>query len=236
MIEERFFADKIQLTRALTSRCAGALEAAIQARGRASFLVSGGSTPEPVYRALGEWPLPWARVGIALVDERWVDRGQEGSNYSFISDSLLRGAAARASLLSMKNDAATAAAGWAACEDAYRAIPRPYDLCILGMGSDGHTASLFPRAEGLEAALEPTGERLCAPITARKSAVTGAFTERMTLTLGAMLQARAIKLLFTGEEKLQVYRQACSGGDEIAMPVRAILKQQSVPVTVYWAP
>ncbi|MCH9691188.1 MAG: 6-phosphogluconolactonase [Gammaproteobacteria bacterium] len=236
MVEEVFFASKAQLVQELASACANSLEAAICARKGASFLVSGGSTPEPVYRALSEWPLPWEQVEIALVDERWVDKTQSGSNYAFINSTLLQGAAAQASLLGMKNASITASEGWATCESVYRKIVRPYDLCLLGMGNDGHTASLFPQAEGLKVALELKSGRLCVPISARKSTVTGSFTERMSLTLEAILQAREIKLLFTGEEKLQVYRQAYLGNDERIMPVRSILKQKNTPVTVYWAP
>ncbi len=236
MVEEKFYSDRERLVQALAHDCACELQKGIKERGLASFLVSGGSTPEPVYRELSKRPLPWSQITVGLVDERWVDRTESGSNQTFIETSLLQNCAAEAPFLGMKTPHATAAEGEADCERAYDELPRPFDVCVLGMGSDGHTASLFPHAEGLEAALDPNSQKLCSAITAKQSEVTGSHTERMTLTLAAILQARDIKLLITGDEKLKVYREALLGSDELEMPVRSILKQGLKPVTVYWAP
>ncbi|GAA5524017.1 6-phosphogluconolactonase [Microbulbifer aestuariivivens] len=236
MIEEKFFPDRERLIQALANDCASKLQQGIKDSGRATFLVSGGSTPEPVYRELSKRPLPWSDITVALVDERWVEKNEGGSNHAFIEKSLLQNAAAEAPFLGMKTLHANAAQGEAECERAYGELPRPFDICLLGMGSDGHTASLFPHAEGLEAALDVNGGSLCKAITAQQSAVTGAHTERMTLTLAAILQARDIKLLITGEDKLKVYREALLGSDELEMPIRSILKQGLKAVTVYWAP
>ncbi|GAA5444142.1 6-phosphogluconolactonase [Microbulbifer sp. NBRC 101763] len=236
MAEEKFYSDRERLVQALVHDCASELQKGIKDRGQATFLVSGGSTPEPVYRELSKRPLPWSKITAALVDERWVDKSHSGSNQAFIENSLIQNNAAEATLLGMKNLHATAAQGEADCERAYAELWRPFDICILGMGSDGHTASLFPHAQGLEDALSPDSEKLCSAITAKQSEVTGTNTERMTLTLSAILQAKNIKLLITGEEKLKVYREALLGSDEMEMPVRSILKQGLKPVTVYWAP
>ncbi|WKD50700.1 6-phosphogluconolactonase [Microbulbifer spongiae] len=236
MAEEKFYPDRERLVQVLAHDCACALQQGISARGHATFLVSGGSTPEPVYRALSKRPLPWSQITAALVDERWVDPSQRGSNQAFIQQCLLQDCAAEATLLAMKTSHATAAEGEAECERAYARLPRPFDVCILGMGADGHTASWFPHAQGLAPALNPQSEKLCSAITARPSEVTGAYTERMTLTANAILQARHINLLITGQEKLNVYREALLGSDEMEMPVRAVLKQALKPVTVYWAP
>lgn len=236
MVEEKFYSDRERLVQALTHDCACALQKGIKEHGQGSFLVSGGSTPEPVYRELSKRPLPWKQITVALVDERWVDKTESGSNQAFIENSLLQNNAAEAPFLGMKTPHATAVEGQADCERAYSELTKPFDVCVLGMGSDGHTASLFPHAEGLAAALDPAGSQLCRAITAQQSDVTGVHTERLTLTLAAILQARDIKLLITGEEKLKVYREALLGGDELAMPVRSILKQGLKPISVYWAP
>ena len=236
MVEEKFFPDRERLIQALASDCADKLQSGIKANGQATFLVSGGSSPEPVYKALSKRPLPWKQINVALVDERWVEQGEAGSNHTFIANSLLQHEAAEAPFLAMKNPAATPAEGEAECERAYQELPRPFDVCVLGMGNDGHTASFFPYAVGLEEALNPASDKLCKAITAKQSAVTGVHIERMTLTLAAILQAKEIKLLITGDEKLKVYRQALLGNDELEMPVRSILKQGHKPVTVYWAP
>nr|WP_091510922.1 6-phosphogluconolactonase [Microbulbifer yueqingensis] len=236
MVEEKFYPDRERLVMALANDCASALQRGIREREQAAFLVSGGSSPKPVYEALSKRPLPWKKINVALVDERWVDRGESGSNHSFIENTLLQNYAAEAPFLGMKTPHRTAVEGQADCERAYAELPRPFDVCLLGMGSDGHTASLFPHADGLEEALQPESGQLCRAITAKQSEVTGSHTERMTLSLAAILQAQDIKLLITGEEKLKVYREALLGSDELEMPIRSVLRQGLKPVTVYWAP
>lgn len=236
MVEEKFYPDRERLVMALANDCASALQRGIREHDQATFLVSGGSSPKPVYEALSKRPLPWKDINVALVDERWVDRGESGSNHTFIEKTLLANYAAEAPFLGMKTPHATAAEGQGDCERAYAELPRPFDVCLLGMGSDGHTASLFPHAEGLEQALDQESDQLCRAIVAKQSEVTGSHTERMTLSLAAILQARDIKLLITGEEKLKVYREALLGSDELEMPIRSVLRQGLKPVTVYWAP
>ena len=199
-------------------------------------MVSGGSTPEPLYKALSNSDLDWESVYVALVDERWVDIGHDKSNEAFTVKHLIQNKAAAANLIGMKNSAETAAAGLADCEAAYQQLAQPFDITILGMGSDGHTASLFPHAQGLDEALNPDSDSLCAAITAKQSEVTGAIVERMTLSLAGLLRSKSLVLLITGEEKLAVLRAAQGEGDVKDMPIRAVLRQDRVPVTVYWAP
>lgn len=236
MLVERMFESRAEMIAALQEECLKALHAAIEDRGEATFMVSGGSSPEPLYKALSNAELDWESVYVALVDERWVDFEHDKSNEAFIVKTLLQNRAASANLVGMKNTAATAVEGLADCESTYQQLAQPFDVTILGMGSDGHTASLFPHANGLAAALDPKGSDLCAAITAHPSEVTGTVTERMTLTLSGLLRSRALLLLITGEDKLNVLRQALAGSDANEMPVRAVLQQQQVPVTVYWAP
>ncbi len=236
MITEKLFETREALLDALSLHCLSALSDALGARGQASFMVSGGSSPAPLYRKLSEADLDWASIHVALVDERWVDRDHDKSNETFIVNNLLQNRAAAARLTGMKNAAVTARDGLADCEAAYRALPSPFDLTLLGMGPDGHTASLFPHAEGLSAALDAQSDRLCAAITAQQSEVTGAMTERMTLSLAGLLNSRQLLLLITGEDKLAALRDAQAGDDVAAIPVRAVLQQTRVPLTIYWAP
>lgn len=236
MVNEKLFDSREALLAALQEDCVAELSAALKERGQASFLVSGGSSPAPLYQRLSQINLDWSSISVALVDERWVDRDHPKSNETFVVDNLLQHQAAEAQLQGMKNSAGTPIEGLAECEAAYRKLPQPFDLTILGMGPDGHTASLFPHAEGLEKALDPESDELCAAINAHQSEVTGSFTERMTLSLAGLLKSRRLVLLITGEDKLKALRAAQDGSDVSAMPVRAVLQQSKVPLDIYWAP
>jgi 6-phosphogluconolactonase len=236
MVIERLFESRAAMIAALQTECEQALRSAVEETGEATFMVSGGSTPEPLYKALSQSDLPWDAIYVALVDERWVDFDHEKSNEAFIVKHLIQNKAAVTHLVGMKNEAVTAAIGLEDCEAVYQQLAQPFDVTILGMGSDGHTASLFPHAPGLTEALNPEANNLCAAITAIQSEVTGNITERMTLTLAGLLKSKLLVLLITGEEKLSVLRAAQAGSDLQAMPIRAVLQQEQVPVLVYWAP
>ncbi len=234
MVSERIFAGRAELIAALQQECEQALLTAVEERGEATFMVSGGSSPEALYKSMSNLDLPWESIYVALVDERWVNFDHDKSNEAFVVNSLIQNKAAVANLIGMKNTAESAQEGLADCEAAYQQLAQPFDITILGMGSDGHTASLFPNANGLQEAL--TTDALCAAINAHPSEVTGAITERMTLSLNGLLQSKALVLLLTGEEKLNVFRAAQAGSDVNEMPIRALLQQDKVPLTVYWAP
>lgn len=233
-VVERFFDSREEMIDAVFEHAIGALQEAVTEREAASFLVSGGSSPAPIYKRLSEADLNWSKIKVALVDERWVDFEHDKSNEAFIVNTLMQNNATAAKLVGMKNSAVSAADGLAKCESDYQKLAAPFDVTVLGMGPDGHTASLFPHAKGLTESLET--KNLCSAITAIKSEVTGDCTERMTLSLAGIVNSRHLMLLISGDEKLATYREALAGGDVAEMPVRAVLQQDEVPVTVYWAP
>ncbi len=240
MINDRSFPDRASLEKALAEDIVRILSHAIEMRGTAVFLVSGGSSPRGVYNVLSQADIDWSRVYVALVDERWVSSDHEASNEMFIRKNLLTGAAAKAHLVGMKTSAADVHEGLAECEQRYAALPARPDVCLLGMGSDGHTASLFPHATGLEEAIAlPVSQASqvkpprCAAIGAIPSAVTGPYTQRMTVTLDYLSSARKRLLLITGAEKRSVYEMARAGVDISDMPVRALF---GFPLDVFWAP
>lgn len=232
MIIEHFYRDQDKLFTALHNHCLSALQTAVNASGVTAFLVSGGSTPAPLYRRLAQTGLP-DRVTVALVDERWVASGHPGNN-----EAMIRGALqiTGETLVGMKTEHTHARDAVTAVEARYQALPKPAALTLLGMGLDGHTASLFPAAEGLAEALDTGRSEYCCAIKAKASEVTGDLTERLSLTLTGILSARELVLLITGEEKLAVYQQARRSVDINATPVSAVLQQENVPVHVYWAP
>lgn len=228
------FASRDSMAERLADFIADALGRAVAERGQAALAVSGGSTPEGLYHALSTRRLDWGRTTAALVDERWVPPGAEGSNQSFVSGALKRERAAPVRIAGMWSDMPSPGGGLLAAQAAYADVADPFDVVVLGMGNDGHTASWFPHAEGLASALAEAGPRLAA-VTAKKSAVTGEHLERMTLTLGAVKTAAHIVLLCAGEDKRNTYLRALEDGPADDMPVRAILRARP-DLWACWAP
>ncbi|QPK64952.1 6-phosphogluconolactonase [Methylomonas sp. LL1] len=236
MVKEFFFEQRHHLFTALVAECQDVLSEAISKHGAATLLVSGGGTPAPLYEALSKTELNWKKIKIALVDERWVDQDHAASNEALIRRTLLINNAKTAEFTGMKTAAKTATAGQGETEALYRKLPQPFSLAIVGMGPDGHTASLFPHAKGLAGALNTDNDNLTAAISANQTEVTGPNTERLTLTLPALLKTDRVIILFTGEDKLAVFSAAQQPGPIEDMPIRALLHQEQVPVELYWAP
>jgi len=225
------FSDPETLVVELTARIAELLTTGIAENGKASLAVSGGSTPIQLFDALSTLDISWHDVVITLVDERWVEPTDMDSNEHLVKTHLLQNKAAAASFIGMKNSAETAGKGEAECEQKLRIIPRPFDVLILGMGNDGHTASLFPGAVKLSAATDLQSNRICmglAPLTAPH--------ERMSLTLPVILDSRQIFLHINGQEKKDVLEKALADGPTADMPIRFVLRQQTTPLNVFWAP
>lgn len=230
-IQRYVFENGAQMADTLANTVSDAVSAGIAERGRASLVLSGGGTPKPLFRQLAERPLAWGDVTITLSDERWVDEDSDDSNAAMLRRELLWGEAAAAEFIPLKTGHDTPEAAEAACAQRLAAMPAPYDLVILGMGTDGHTASLFPGDANLSAALDPDNRQVC--IAARPP---GAAQARMSLTLASLLNCRRLVLLIACEAKRAVLESALQDGPVEEMPVRALLRQSAVPVDVFWAP
>jgi 6-phosphogluconolactonase len=226
----RTFGDKDELALALADAVAENLNAGIAARGRAALAVSGGSTPARFFRALSQrTDIDWAKVTVTLVDERWVGEDSDRSNARLVKANLLQGPAAAATFVPLwQGGAEPDAVGIAKANSAISAIP-VLDAAILGMGNDGHTASFFPGGDTLDEALTAEG-----PVLAIRAP--GAGEPRVTLTLRRLLAAGALYLHIEGNEKAEVLDKALGEGDVADMPVRAVLRQDQKPVTVFWCP
>ena len=231
MVNELRHPDAAALTEALAIRVAAVLGEACLERGGASLVVSGGRSPAAFLGRLSREPIPWGQTWVTLADERWVDPEGPESNQALVRRTLLQGPAARARFVPLKNGAATAQLGEPACEALLRNVPRPFDLVVLGMGEDGHTASLFPGAPQLGAALERGSNRLCIAVDPP-----AAPHARISLTLSALLSSRRILLQISGARKWEVYQLARQPGSERECPIRAIVQQREVPVDVHWSP
>jgi 6-phosphogluconolactonase len=225
------FPDLETLSRELAAQLAAGLRAAIAARGLASLVVSGGRSPVRLFEILRTQPLDWARVCVALADERWVDPADAGSNERLVRDVLLKEQAAAARFHGLKNGAPTPDLGAVSAWETFARVPRPFDAVVLGMGDDGHTASLFPRSPNLPNALNAGAAAGCVGMWSP-----AAPHARMSLNLSALLDSRRVVVLIAGESKWQTYSAACAPGPALDMPVRAVLRQARTPVDVMWSP
>jgi 6-phosphogluconolactonase len=224
------FADIEAVSRALADQIAASLKTAIAARGLASLVVSGGKSPIKLFEALRIQELDWSRVCIALADERWVDPSDPASNEKLVREVLLQGSAAAARFLGLKNGAPTPDIGAVSAWETFARVPRPFDTVVLGMGDDGHTASLFPGSPNLPSALNPTAVAGCVGMRAPVAP-----QPRLSLNLSALLDARRIVILITGDAKWRTYLAAGAEGPVADMPVRALLRQTRTPVEVMWS-
>jgi len=227
------FDDPGSMTAALADKIVARLSEGVGRRDAASLVVSGGTTPGILFDALAKRPAPWDRVFVTTTDERWVSPEDDRSNEKLTRSRLLRGEAAAAHFVPLMTRHASPLEAEAAVDRAVGAMPRPFDVTLLGMGNDGHTASLFPGAEELPVALDLHASALVRAITPTNVATAG---PRLSLSLRAILASRLIVILIRGDEKLKTYRLALAAGDALDMPIRAVLHQSGVPVEVYWSP
>jgi 6-phosphogluconolactonase len=211
----------------LAADVAKVLSEAVKKKGKASLVVSGGSTPKPFFAELKKKHLPWEKIWITLADERWVDVNSLDSNERMVREQLLTGGA---HFVGLKNNAATPAAGIAETEKRLNIIPGPYDVVILGMGEDGHTASLFPGTAGLAEALDLDQSHTCAAITPATAP-----HPRITQTLAALLNTHKLILHITGAKKHALYEKAFTAGSCLTLPIRAIVQQNKTTLEVYWS-
>ncbi|WP_343210806.1 6-phosphogluconolactonase [Ancylobacter lacus] len=224
------FSSAAALAEGLAAHVAATLRAGVAEKGAASFAVSGGRTPVNFFEALSAQPLPWARVSLTLVDERWVRESSERSNARLVRQHLLRGEAAGARFVPLANDAPTPEDGLFAVNEALEDLHWPLACAVLGMGDDGHTASFFPGGDHLAEAIDPKGALGLVPMRAA-----GAGEPRITLTLPVLLAADLLVLHIEGEAKRAVLEKALEDGPAEEMPIRAVLRSARPP-QVFWCP
>lgn len=211
--------DKTELRRLAAETIAKKVQAAVQARGVCSLALSGGSTPGPIYEELGNSDLsskiPWTQLEIFFADERAVPLDHPESNYRLVLETLLKShPEALGQTYRMPADAQDREQ---AAKHYARRLPDPLDVLVLGMGPDGHTASLFPGSP----ALGETEARVV-PVTGPKPPF-----ERMTITPVVIKRARTIIMLVAGVEKAQMVSRAL-GGLEDPQTVPAQLARRGI--------
>lgn len=224
------FETQMDLLHALSNSIIADLENAIKEKGDAVLLVSGGSTPKPLFELLRISDIDWSRVRIGLCDERWVDPSHEDSNEKLVKTYLMQEKAAEAQFVGMYYAGLSAFEAQAQCDQTIQESLWPCDVAILGMGEDAHTASLFPFNVRLPQAYYLDDEALCIAITPQNAPHV-----RMSLTLLALLRVKHLYLHFEGEKKRAVFEEALKNGDHYEMPIRSLLHQDINNIEVYYA-
>ena len=231
-IKQHDYATREALAEALAGGIAAVLAGGIATRGSAVLAVSGGSTPKLLFQHLSRTEIEWERVTVLLVDERWVPESDERSNARLVRANLLQDKAAAAHLQPFFIEGLSAEQAVPELSQSFGALPRPFDAVVVGMGTDGHTASFFPGGDHLGQALDPASHEAVVAMRAP-----GAAEPRITLTLPRLADARFLALHIEGEDKRRVLGDALSEGSAEAMPVRAVLRHpRSEPLQVFWAP
>lgn len=217
----------------IARQIADELRTAIAARGRATLAVSGGKSPIALFEQLREQALDWSQVTVLLVDERCVPKDHADSNTALVRQHLLQGAAAAALFATLFDRVPTKLNDTALCDLVASANQRlstlsfPLDVVVLGMGEDGHTASLFPAAPGLDHALTSVGPMAgVRPATAPHA--------RLTLTLPVLLAARHLHLSIAGDAKRKVYQEAAKAANP-NLPISLLLNHSACTVQVWIA-
>jgi 6-phosphogluconolactonase len=209
---------------------AEAMRSALAARGVGLVALSGGNTPRATYRAMAKLDLPWEKITVTPVDERWVDESSPESNARLIKETLLQGPAAAAHFVPLKGDGATPEADARAADARLRALPLPFDFMLLGVGEDGHFASLFPDSPVLEAGLAPDNKNICIAVPAGGNG-RAPNLPRLTLTLAEIARTRCLVLLL-GEEKRKVL-EAAEADPKSKLPLRALLDARP-DIAIVW--
>jgi 6-phosphogluconolactonase len=219
------------LAQALAERVAGALAEAVAMRGHASIAVSGGSTPKAFFKALSAFDIDWGRVAITLVDERFVPESNERSNHALVSSGLLQDNATSARFIPLYHSDVSAEDAARLATDATKDVCHPFDVVILGMGGDGHTASFFPGGNNLEKALDPATPRGVITMQAE-----GAGEPRLTFTFSALQDARLLVLHIETDSKRPVIDKALAEGKDSALPIGRVMGNATSETEIYWAP
>ena len=227
MMQLNQFADTAALNTDFAKRLVAILQQAINERGAAYLVVSGGKTPQALFTALSQVDLAWDKVTVLLADDRWLDDTQSDSNERLVKAVLLQNNAKAAKFISLYADTASAFDGVTQVLPRIAALPT-FDAVILGMGEDGHTASLFPCSEQIQAGLA-----VDAPAVLAVKPTTAPY-ERMSLSLPRLLDSRHLFLHLVGANKLAVLNKAMAEQDVPAMPIRAFLHHPVAQVAVMY--
>jgi 6-phosphogluconolactonase len=222
------FQSRADLDTELADKVANILTTAVAKVGKASIAVSGGSTPKGFFTALSQKDLPWNDITITLADERWVNIESDASNTRLVHENLLQNKAVNAKFFHLKQGKKLCKETLADLNLAASSSLLPLDVLILGMGEDGHTASLFPCSDEIDACFSTQAPLLkVIPKTAPH--------ERISFSFSSLSTSKNVFLHISSANKKVVLNDALAGTDIKQMPIRAFLQDPEINTNVYWA-
>jgi 6-phosphogluconolactonase len=225
------FADRATFTQALTQDIASALTTNAETQAQVLFGVSGGSTPLPVYQALSQHNLPWSKIKMILVDERFVPLDHADSNERNIRESFSAANIASTLIQGLYSEVTDIAIAAEKADQQLATMNQIMDVVLLGMGDDGHFASLFPTAKQFDNAIAHQGARYILPMTPMPAHAAHA---RLTMSLAYICRAKTIILAITGAKKREVLEQAIAHANEHALPIAALFNTNA-KIEIYWS-
>lgn len=220
------FEDTKELDKILCSKISKLLKQSIKKKQIASLIVSGGSTPKGIFALLSKEQLDWSKVYITLADERWVDKNHKDSNEKMIKNILLQNKAKKATFIGLKQEEDNLEIAEKTCNKELKKFPFPATVCLLGMGEDGHTASLFPNSDELVNIIYEK------QLTCKTCRPKFAPHDRITLTPEVLSESENLILHIVGEKKTKVLKEALKEGDVFSMPIRLFLTNPRLEVFV----
>ncbi|WP_265571412.1 6-phosphogluconolactonase [Sphingomicrobium nitratireducens] len=234
MIEAEFwdYDDCEEMADAVAGDIGFIVDSAIEARGESLLAFPGGSTPGPILAKLAEKKLPWRKVTIIPGDERLVPVDDERSNIRQIAQAMLPTGARVYPIVSAEAEDYVMAGH--AADARLKSLKWPPDLVWLGMGTDGHTASLFPGPD-LDDAMDAPKAKLAMGIRPDPMPA-GAEVDRVSLTRAAILSARTIIVTITGQEKREILERALEDGQSSKLPIARVLAESEFPIDIHWCP
>ena len=224
------FISREALDSKLSDEVASILAEAVRLKGKASIAVSGGSTPKGFFKALSQVDLPWDKITITLADERWVNIDSDASNTRLVHENLLQNKAKNAKFFHLKQGKELSVETLEDLNLAAKTALLPLDVLILGMGEDGHTASLFPCSDEIISALDINNPNALMAVVPKTAPHT-----RITFSFASLITSNNTFLHISGNAKKDVLNKALAGNDKFVMPIRAFLQQPDLNTQVYWA-
>jgi len=221
------FSDRTSCEAALLNDVVNQIEETLKQKKTLAMALAGGNTPKPFYEKLGKQTLDWSKIKVTLTDERWVDAEHEDSNENMLKQTLMQ--ENNCEFFPLKNSEASPKVGQLRTAHMLKKNIPQLDFAILGMGDDGHFASVFPAMDNTQTLLDLHQTEPCL------SAYPEGKPPRMSLTLAYLLKAKKLYLFITGVQKHQVFKSMQDPQAANKLPIYYLIHQTACPLSVYWS-